>query len=109
MGDLSVTVLAAEGGGQKNFLIPNGTFFVVLLIFLIVLGVIGKFVVPPITKVLHERDEMVAKTVAEQPGSGQAVRRCRSRLPGGDGPCPSRGVRGSVTRHAPTAARFSTR
>ena len=61
MGDLNVTLLAAEGG-QKNFLVPNGTFFVVLLIFLIVLGVITKWVVPPITRVLHEREEMVAKT-----------------------------------------------
>jgi F-type H+-transporting ATPase subunit b len=61
MSDLSVTVLAA-GEGQKNFLVPNGTFFVVLLIFLIVLGVIAKWVVPPITSVLRERDEMVAKT-----------------------------------------------
>lgn len=63
MGDVSTTLLAAEEGGQSNFLIPNGTFFFVLLIFLIVLGVIGKFVVPPITKVLHERDEMVTKTI----------------------------------------------
>jgi F-type H+-transporting ATPase subunit b len=63
MGDLSITLLAAEEGGQDNFLIPNGTFFVVLLIFLIVLGVIGTFVVPPIMRVLHERDEMVTKTL----------------------------------------------
>src|ERR1700739_1333969 len=56
-------VAAGEGGGTSNFLVPNGTFFVVLLIFLIVLGVIGAFVVPPIMRVLHERDEMVAKTL----------------------------------------------
>ena len=46
MGELSATILAsgqaaAEGGGGQNFLIPNATFFVVLIIFLIVLGVIG--------------------------------------------------------------------
>jgi F-type H+-transporting ATPase subunit b len=63
MGDLSITLLAAEEGGTQNFLVPNGTFFVVLLIFLIVLAVIGTFVVPPITRVLHERDEMVTKTL----------------------------------------------
>jgi F-type H+-transporting ATPase subunit b len=63
MGDLSITLLAAEEGGQSNFLIPNGTFFVVLLIFLIVLGVIGTFVVPPIMRVLHERDAMVDQTI----------------------------------------------
>lgn len=64
MGDVSVTVLAAEeGGGTQNFLIPNGTFFFVLAIFLIVLGVIGKFVVPPIQKVLGERERMAAQIV----------------------------------------------
>ena len=79
MGDVSVTVLAAEeGGGTQNFLIPNGTFFFVLAIFLIVLGVIGKFVVPPIQKVLGERERMVAKTTednrraAEQEAAAEA-------------------------------------
>ena len=67
MVDLSTTsVLAAEGGGgQSNFLVPNGTFFFVLLIFLIVLGVIAKWVVPPISKVLREREEMVQKTAED--------------------------------------------
>lgn len=66
MGDVSVTVLAAEeGGGTQNFLIPNGTFFFVLAIFLIVLGVIGKFVVPPVQKVLGERERMIAKTAED--------------------------------------------
>jgi F-type H+-transporting ATPase subunit b len=66
MGDLTLSVLAssqAEGG--NNFLVPNGTFFFVLAIFLVVLGIIGTFVVPPILKVLRERDNMVAKTAAD--------------------------------------------
>lgn len=73
MGELSSIVLAAgqvaqgaeEGGKTNNFLVPNGTFFFVLAIFLVVLGVIGTFVVPPILKVLRERDAMVAKTLAD--------------------------------------------
>jgi F-type H+-transporting ATPase subunit b len=68
MGDMSAVVLAAgqaEEGGTSNFLVPNGTFFVVLIIFLIVLGVIGTFVVPPISKVLKERDNMITKTAAD--------------------------------------------
>jgi F-type H+-transporting ATPase subunit b len=71
MGDPNPIVLAAsqavaEGGkGGSNFLVPNGTFFFVLAIFLIVLGVIGTFVVPPIMRVLRERDAMVAKTAAD--------------------------------------------
>jgi F-type H+-transporting ATPase subunit b len=65
MADSNVVLLAAGGGGQSNFLIPNGTFFFVLLIFLIVLGVIGKWVVPPISKVLREREVMVQKTTED--------------------------------------------
>jgi F-type H+-transporting ATPase subunit b len=65
MVDLSARVLAAEEGGTSNFLVPNGTFFVVLIIFLIVLGVIAKWVVPPISKVLRERDAMVKQTVED--------------------------------------------
>jgi F-type H+-transporting ATPase subunit b len=68
MGDASPIVLAAgqaAEGGKQIFLIPNGTFFFELAIFLIVLGVIGGFVVPPILKVLRERDAMVAKTAAD--------------------------------------------
>lgn len=51
-----------EAGG--NFLIPNGTFFAELAIFLIVLGVIWFFVVPPIRKVLAEREARVEATTA---------------------------------------------
>lgn len=76
MGEVSAIVLAAsqaaeEGGESSNFLIPNGTFFVVLAIFLVVLAVIGTFVVPPILKVLRERDAMVAKTLADNKKSDE--------------------------------------
>ncbi len=77
MGDSNAVVLAAgqavaEGGkGGSNFLVPNGTFFFVLAIFLIVLAVIGTFVVPPILKVLREREAMVAKTAADNKKSAE--------------------------------------
>src|ERR1700747_2762512 len=75
MGDANPIALAtsqaAEGGKTSNFLVPNGTFFVVLAIFLIVLGVIGTFVVPPILKVLRERDTMVAKTATDNKKSAE--------------------------------------
>lgn len=56
---------AEDGGKTSNFLIPNGTFFFVLAIFLIVLAVIGTFVVPPILRVLRDRDAMNAKTLSD--------------------------------------------
>src|SRR3984893_19137156 len=74
MGDMGAVVLAAASqadGGGNNFLLPNGTFFVVLIIFLIVLGVIGTFVVPPIMRVLNERENMVSKTAADNKKSAE--------------------------------------
>ena len=68
---MSAVVLAAASQAEGNFLLPNGTFFVVLIIFLIVLGVIGTFVVPPISKVLKERENMVTKTVADNKKSAE--------------------------------------
>jgi F-type H+-transporting ATPase subunit b len=73
------TSQAAEGGkGGSNFLVPNGTFFFVLAIFLIVFAVIGFFVVPPILKVLRERDAMIAKTAADNKKSGEQFEAARA-------------------------------
>jgi F-type H+-transporting ATPase subunit b len=71
MGDMNVVALVASSQAEGNFLVPNGTFFVELAIFLIVLGVIGAFVVPPISKVLKERDNMVTKTAADNKKSAE--------------------------------------
>jgi F-type H+-transporting ATPase subunit b len=82
MGDMSTIVLAAgqaaEEGGTSNFLIPNGTFFVVLVIFLIVLGVIWVFVVPPIMKVLNEREDMVTRTLTDNKKSAEQFAAARA-------------------------------
>lgn len=71
MGATPLAVSQLADGGGNNFLLPNGTFFVILAIFLIVLGVLGTFVVPPIMKVLRERDDMVTKTIADNKKSAE--------------------------------------
>ena len=43
----------------SNFLVPNGTFIVVLLAFVLVLTVVGKYVLPPLNKALTERQEQI--------------------------------------------------
>jgi F-type H+-transporting ATPase subunit b len=43
----------------SNFLVPNGTFIVVLIAFILVLGFIAKYVVPPLNKVLSERQDKI--------------------------------------------------
>jgi F-type H+-transporting ATPase subunit b len=64
--------LAASGGGGNLFLIPNATFFVELVIFLIVFGVLWRYAVPPVKRAMDERREMVRRQIEE---SQQASKR----------------------------------
>jgi F-type H+-transporting ATPase subunit b len=58
---MSTTNLAAG----DNFLLPNATFFVELIIFLVVLWIFWKFIVPPIRKAMRERNELVQQGFEE--------------------------------------------
>lgn len=58
---MPTTVLAA----QQNFLMPNGTFIAELIAFLIILFVLWRYVVPPIQRVMRERQEMVRRQIKE--------------------------------------------
>lgn len=54
---MNTTNLAAE----SNFLVPNATFIAELVAFVIILFVLGKWVVPPINKVLSDRQAKIRK------------------------------------------------
>lgn len=46
---------------QSNFLVPNATFIAELLAFLIILGVLAKWVIPPINRAMTQRQERIHK------------------------------------------------
>jgi F-type H+-transporting ATPase subunit b len=48
----------------SNFLVPNGTFVVELVAFLIVLGVVARYILPPVNKMLKERQELIRAELA---------------------------------------------
>ena len=48
----------------SNFLIPNGTFVVELIAFVIVLGVLAKFVLPLLNEKLSERQDKIRSELA---------------------------------------------
>ncbi len=52
---MSTTFIAAE----SNFLVPNATLLVELVAFLLILGVLGRYVVPPIQRAISERQELI--------------------------------------------------
>jgi len=66
----------AEGG---NPLLPNATFFVELIIFLIVLFVLWKVILPPIQKVLQDRHDMVQKTIDDNRAASQRFEAARQK------------------------------
>ncbi len=45
------------------FILPNGTFFVELVIFLVVFGVLARFVIPPVVKAMKEREELLSSSL----------------------------------------------
>ena len=55
-----------------NFLVPNATFFVELLAFLVILWILSRYVVPIVRKAMDERQAMIRKQVEE---SEEATRR----------------------------------
>ncbi|HEU4566685.1 MAG TPA: F0F1 ATP synthase subunit B [Marmoricola sp.] len=46
---------------ESNFLIPNGTFWVELIAFAIIVFVLGKWVIPPINRAMTARQEAIRK------------------------------------------------
>jgi F-type H+-transporting ATPase subunit b len=49
----------------SNFLVPNGTFFVELIAFAIMVFILAKYVIPPINKAMTDRQNQIRKDFAE--------------------------------------------
>ncbi|HUZ19707.1 MAG TPA: F0F1 ATP synthase subunit B [Acidimicrobiales bacterium] len=57
------------------FLVPNGTFVVELIMFVIVLGIVAKFILPPIQKAVDDREQRVrGELQAGEEGRQEAAR-----------------------------------
>lgn len=48
-----------------NFLVPNATFVVELLVFVVILMALGKYVLPPLNKALSERQAAIRRQFEE--------------------------------------------
>ena len=49
----------------SNFLVPNASFIAELFAFLIILGAIWKYIVPPLQKSMEERQELIRRQIEE--------------------------------------------
>ena len=57
----------------SNFLVPNGTFFVELIAFGIIVWILAKFVIPPINRAMTARQEAIKKEFADLDGAKAAA------------------------------------
>jgi F-type H+-transporting ATPase subunit b len=56
-----------------NFLIPNMTFVVELMAFIIVLGVLWRYVIPPVQQAMNARQETARKLVSDSEEAKQLL------------------------------------
>jgi len=54
-------VVPMAAAAPHNFLVPNMTFVVELIAFVIILFVLGKYVIPPVNKAMTDRQEKIRK------------------------------------------------
>ncbi|HTF47138.1 MAG TPA: F0F1 ATP synthase subunit B [Pseudonocardia sp.] len=71
---MRTTVLAAD-----NFLLPNGTIIAELVAFLLILFVLWKYVVPPLSKSLQQRQDMVQKQVEDAEDAARRLKAAEER------------------------------
>jgi F-type H+-transporting ATPase subunit b len=65
MAHLHTLAAPAPAEASSNFLIPNATFFAEVFAFLIILFIIGKYVLPPLQKVMNERQGIVHQSIED--------------------------------------------
>lgn len=57
--------MSATTVATSNFIVPDATFIVELIIFFVMFGVLAKFVLPPINKAITSRRELLERRAAE--------------------------------------------
>lgn len=75
----STEAVLAQGGSSQNFLLPNGTFFYILILFAVVFFLISKFIVPPIRQAMAERAERVRQLQRDREEADEQYRQAENR------------------------------
>ena len=76
---------------------PNATFIAELVAFLLILGILGRYVLPPVQKAMHDRQEIIRKQLDDAEEAARSSPRRRLNI-SGRWPRPGPRRRGSATR-----------
>lgn len=78
------TVLLAQaeesGGSENNFLLPNLTLVVEVLAFLLILYILKRYVWPPLSKAMNDRQAMIRQQVADSEETTRRLREAKERF-----------------------------
>jgi F-type H+-transporting ATPase subunit b len=74
-----VKLMSTSYPTTNDFLLPNGTFFVELALFLLVLFAFWKFVLPPLFESLRQREEMVRKSLEDREQAARTLHAAEER------------------------------
>ncbi len=58
---------------DNNFLVPNATFIVEFITFLLILAIIARYILPPIQKAMRERQAIIAKQMQDSDEAKQQL------------------------------------
>src|SRR3984957_20008711 len=67
---------------NSNFLVPDGTFIAELIAFLIILGIIAKWVLPPLNKAMAARQEDIRASLAAAEAAKEEADQTRAQRQG---------------------------
>lgn len=76
---MSAPVLVAQGGGTNNFLIPDFTLIVEILAFFLILFILYRYVWPPLSKAMNDRQAMVRKQVEDSEEATRKLKQAEER------------------------------
>jgi len=58
----------------SNFLVPNWTFVIELIIFLLVLAILAKYILPPINRAMEARQKQIEQNIGDAEEAKQSAR-----------------------------------
>lgn len=76
---MPLTTVTPEAAASNNFLLPNGTFFVELAIFIVFFYLLKALVVAPIQKVLQERADLLRQQAEAADAARERMRAAQAR------------------------------
>jgi F-type H+-transporting ATPase subunit b len=65
VGTSASALAAAASEGDSNFLVPNGTFIAELVAFAILLWALAKYVLPPLSRAMTQRQDYIDRQIKE--------------------------------------------